>query len=164
MNERKPAELSADFGSDGGDSGPGLLHSIVRRKWLVVLFATIGGGLGYLNYQREPPVYQSDARILVIKEQAPEGFQKILSSGAYDDGLATQMLLIRSPLIIQDAVENRQLGKLRMFADTLNPVPRIMASMEVKPAALDKASVMDLIMKGGVSEDCQTVLEAVIES
>jgi len=137
---------------------------------LLVLFCTaVGIGLGYFYNERQPEVFQSSARILVIKEetsQLPVNFSADGGSrsgpGGYED-VATQMLLIRSPLIIKKAVLKRDLGSLRMLSDGGDPVSRIVSALAVKQST-EKSNVMDISVKGADSDDCQKVLGAIIDS
>jgi capsular exopolysaccharide synthesis family protein len=158
----------ADVGSDSDRASPELLGGLFRRKWLVLFFTSVGLGLAYLYFLREPPVYQSGARILVIKEEISQlPVQGVARNGGYEDSLATQMLLIRSPLIVDGAVTAKRLNTLKMFSQTPDVAAKITASLEARAASsstYERSSVMDIIYRGSVSEECQIVVDAILDS
>src|SRR5438874_1284964 len=83
-------------------SSSNLLQIAWRRKALIVLGAVVGCVLGALYYSQQKPVYRSQASVMVIKKQdvLPVG-PNDLYMGAFDDYLATHMVLLRSPLLVQ---------------------------------------------------------------
>ena len=63
-------------------SNPSFVHSsnaqnvdiigpLLRRKYVVVLFAIIGTGIGYLAFQQAEPLYQSRARLMIWSQAPP---------------------------------------------------------------------------------------------
>ncbi len=56
--EEQPAEKGLDF-----------FNAVMGRKFLVVAFVGIGIALGHLHYTRQPPVYASFAKVMVLRPQ-----------------------------------------------------------------------------------------------
>src|SRR5262245_43691005 len=121
-----------DLDMDAGESTPGpssrnLLKTVWQRKSLVIV-AALGGLLGgFAFYAQRMPVYQTSAQILVVKKRSdplPVANDPRLSF--YEDYLSTHLVLIRSPLIVEKAVEKRNLGSLRSYAAHGDPTGEIM--------------------------------------
>lgn len=43
------------------------LYSLVRRWWLIVLLAVLGGGIGFLSVYYTKPMYQADTKLYIMK-------------------------------------------------------------------------------------------------
>jgi uncharacterized protein involved in exopolysaccharide biosynthesis len=95
-----------------------LLQIVWRRKSLLLLGIVIGVVAGSLYYSRAVPIYESSAEVLVVKKR-PEvvtGDQRSMSS--FEDYVATHRALIKSPLIIEQAIAQGKLGQLKTFRET----------------------------------------------
>jgi capsular exopolysaccharide synthesis family protein len=151
-----PAEIPGDRRLDLGGM-------FLRHKWLALFVVGVAFGLGYLFYVRQPAVYQSTARVMVTKEKSSDlPIQGINSSGGSEDSLATQIILLRSPLIVKKAVERQKLAALSSFGGQ-DPAGQIIAGLNVVRAE-EKANILDLAYRSTNPQDCATVLEAVLES
>lgn len=141
-----------------------------RRKMLVLLGGLLGLIGGSLIYWQRPPVYQSTAQVLVIKKRSDAvpiagGDPRL----AYvEDYMATHLVLLRSPLIAEGAVKKKNLASLKTFENSGNPASVVLSSLSVardsKEVADGANNVIRLSFRSHVSEDCGTVLTAVIES
>jgi capsular exopolysaccharide synthesis family protein len=161
-----------DFEAAGPDAAPGrsrgFLTVLWQRKALVILATLLGLVGGSLFYWQRPPVYQSGAQILVIKKQPviPVGNQGMGYTG--EDYMSVHLEVIRSPMIIERAVRKKELGALKTFEDSGDPVGQIMASLNVmrhnKEANAGSSQILNLTFRGPIAEDCAKVLAAVIES
>lgn len=137
---------------------------MLRRHWLLFLMGTaLGLAIGYAGYCFQTPVFQSTARILVVPESAGDASAALPLAGGFDGGLGTQVLLIKSPLLISEGVESHKLGELRSLAGAGNPVKTIQQGLTVTPAA-DSASVIELTYEGSQAKDCATILNAIVAS
>jgi len=138
-----------------------------QRKWMLAVGGTLGLVLGLLYYARQPPVYQSSAQVLVVKKQPDLPIQGVDSRQLYyDDYLVTHQMLIRSPVIIKRSVQKFQLESLKSFEGQGDPTDRIIATLSTSRPMKDaeRASILNLSFRGGNSEDCNTILNAVIDS
>lgn len=85
------------------------LKLLWRGKWLILLGATIGPGLGYLYYLQQDPVYESAARVIVKRKDNSLQMMESMIPGesVYErmQTLATQSALIRSPLVVRRALD-----------------------------------------------------------
>jgi capsular exopolysaccharide synthesis family protein len=146
-----------------------ILQIAWERKALVLLGLVVGAGLGVLVYTQRTPVYRSSAQVLVVKKQA----NAVPITGGdprwpyVDDYVSAHLILIRSPLIVNRAVEKHQLGALKSFAGG-DPAGAIAASLTVtrenKESYLSSANVINLAYQGPVADDSRVVLDAVIDS
>ena len=148
-----------------------VLQVFWQRRWLLVLGLVLGGTFGLLGYAQRPPVYKTSAQVLVVKKQAANALP--VAGGdprmaVMDDYVATHLILIRSPIVIERAVRKRNLGSLRSLAG--NPVGTIQAGLSAtRETSKDSASaagnnVINLSYSGSDPGDVETVLFAVIES
>jgi capsular exopolysaccharide synthesis family protein len=145
-------------------SGLDLGGMVLRHKWLIMLVSATGLSLGYLYYVRQPAVYQSSARVMVTKErQSDLPIQGLNVSVGYEDALATQIILLRSPLIIRKAVERHKLAALPSFGGIADPTGQIIGGINITRAE-EKATVLDLTFRAANPQDCAAVLDAVLES
>lgn len=143
---------------------PSVWSIVQRRRLLLVLGPVLGLALGFVYYGCLTPVYESRARVLVASQrpsaEAPNGAFGI---GYQDNHLATQILLIRSPRIVQQAVQAHRLGSLPSLSGTRIPAAQILESLAATQAP-GHAQMIELTYRGTDPEQCATVLNAVIDS
>ncbi|MFH1923308.1 MAG: Wzz/FepE/Etk N-terminal domain-containing protein [Planctomycetota bacterium] len=109
-----------------------LWHVILRYKWTIVAATVVGGGLGYLYYLKQTPIYASSAQVLVTNTKRMSlPMEGIDASAGYEDNLATHSLLIRSPLLVEKAIKEHNLDSLRSLAGASNPVQVIISGISV---------------------------------
>jgi len=146
-----------------------LLEIAWRRKWLLVIGATVGLMVGALYYAQESPVYESMAEVLVIKKGTASATTQGLSAQTFvDNYVAAHVTLIKSPLIIQRAVADGQLGALPGFSGADNAAVQIGESLIVEGGQPDSVgsstNILNLSFQGTDPDVCQRVLDAVIAS
>ncbi len=171
---------STSWQSNGGDDGKATsaatpvqsvrLSQIARiawrGKWLVLLGAAIGTGMGLLYYDQSPPVYRSEAQLLVAKA-LPNNVGSFSRQISYlMDDIPIHADLITSPLFVDSAVEKAQLGSLPSLAGSEDPTETIIRSLSVT-AGNDKkrqgpSSILNFAYHGRSPEDCRIILAAVI--
>jgi capsular exopolysaccharide synthesis family protein len=147
-----------------------LLAIAWQRKSRVVFGILVGFLLGTLFYTQRPPVYQSGAQVLVVRKNPNvlpiAGGDPRLSY--VEDYLATHLVLIRTPLLIERAVKKRDLGSLPSLIGTGDPVGAISAALSAQRDGKDATSgpnnIINLTYRGPVAADCGKVLKAIIES
>lgn len=99
------------------DSVTHLVRIAWRRRSLVALAVVGTVVLGALYYAQATPIYESNAEVLVVKKR-PEvvtGDQSYASQ--VDDYVSTHTVVIKSPLIIEGAIEAADLRSLKTFAN-----------------------------------------------
>lgn len=159
-------------GASDAASGPGV-SNILRIFWLrkgYVLLGLISGlVIAAVFYARSAPVYQSSAQILVIKR----GANALPMTSAdprlsfVEDYVSTHLVMLRSPIIIERAVERRSLRSMESLAPTGDAVGTILASINVSRDTKDSmtpSNIINLSYRGGVAEEAGTILTAVIDS
>src|SRR5581483_4705539 len=89
--------------------------------------------LAALHYAWQPPVYQSNAQVLVIKKN-----QDVISLPgmeaqrlAYDDYVSAHAVLIQSPLIVGRAVQEKKLENLKSLQGQGEPTSAIIHALKV---------------------------------
>jgi polysaccharide biosynthesis transport protein len=164
-----------DRGSDSADavaeeSSGGFLRVIWQHKLLVAFGATVGLVLGALVYVQRAPVYQTSAQVLVVKKRSDAlpitGGDPRLSF--VEDYVATHMVVIKSQVVVEQAVKKRNLQALPSFAGGGDPTGAIIAGLATARDTKDSAgapnNIINLSYRGPISEDCGTILNAVIDS
>jgi capsular exopolysaccharide synthesis family protein len=153
MNSTVQAE-TARVSSDTPSPAQQYLRVLWQRKSYVILGALVGVGLGWLYHAQKTtsplPVSGGDPRLTVI-----------------DDYMATQVGLLRSPLIVERAVHRGNLGALSSFANRGNPAGAILGGLTVArdlQSAGSSNNIVYLSYRGPVAEDCGTILDAIVES
>jgi polysaccharide biosynthesis transport protein len=157
---------SAVAESPSGAASQHLLQVGWRHKSLVALGVVVGLTLGILYYSQRPPVYQSAAQVLVVKKR-PDAAGVVGQPIPVEDYVATHQVLIKSPLIIERAIQKRSLGSIRSIAatgdDTTEAIIKALTVTRNKTST-GNSNVLELSFRGGVAGECAAVLNAVIES
>ena len=133
-----------------------------RRLWLVVLAVIVSLGLGYLYYLKQPPVFQSSAQMLIVKRKPAMPLGGVPQEAGYDD--TTHETLLRSSLVIRQAVEKHRLQELSTLRGSSNPVGQIIAGLKVEGIAGDSGDIIKFSYSSASSDDCPAVLNALIDS
>ncbi len=152
--------------SEGEGRTTDIAGMVLRHKWIIAVFTMAGLGLGYLNHTKLLPYYSSSARLLVSKQarMSPVGRDSVDSSLISDPNyLKTQTVLIRSPNIIQQAIDLGDLKSLRSLAGSSNPVGIIAGGLSVS-ISLESNEILELSYTSADQEDCQKILAAVVSA
>src|SRR4029078_9123926 len=97
----------------------GILGSMWRYKWLLLLGLTVGIGAGLFYVSQMIPEYQSSLKLLVVKKRpdlplSVSADNRLTSSADY---LGTHQIVLRSPVVISKAVKDGNLQLLPTFSD-----------------------------------------------
>lgn len=163
--EEEKARSSTGLEPEKVGSSGDLVMGVVRRKWIILLCLAVGGGVGHLRFLQMPPVFETKARILIIKEDSSDIPVEANRHQARsdEDSTTTQMILLRSPVIVAQAVKKHGLASLPIFADGSDPIGTILGGLTVSRAD-ERTSALDLAFTCGGSRECQIILKAIIES
>ncbi len=134
-----------------------------ERKWLLIFFGLVGGTLGYLQFSKKPPLYQSHAEVLVQRNEARLPIGSIAQMGAARDPLDTHIALFHAPILLEPAVEQLQLDELSSLSGSSNPMGTISANLSVRRSSSSE-DIIHLSYTCGVRSDAQRILEAVVAS
>ncbi len=168
--------LAADPYHFGGASGPSPWQVLWQRKAYVALGTVIGLVLGVLYWSMAPKVYESTAQIWVLKKQPDASLTGDMASAAAtfnasEDFLSTHRTLIRSAVIVSDAVAKGHLTERAVFRNSKRPAYELARSLTVNRdrdktagAANANSQILNISFRCGHPEDCTPVLSAVIAS
>jgi capsular exopolysaccharide synthesis family protein len=169
MTNRVDDQVEVEGAAPGESHGSfRILRIGLKHKGLVTLGVGIGLALGLLFLAKAPPTYQASAQVLVVKKrpnELPVPGSDARSPSA-EDYLSTHQVLIRSPKIINKAIETAHLGRLKTLAGQENPTGTIAYSLGVTREMRNNnpTSILNITFRAGNPEDCQVVLDAVIDS
>jgi capsular exopolysaccharide synthesis family protein len=140
-----------------------------RHRYLILLGVVAGSVIGALYYVRATPIYQSSAQVLVVKK-TPDALPLAAGSegraNQTEDYLSTHQTLIRSPVIVGDAIRKGELGRLPSFAGRGDAMTEIAASLKVsrETNGSSPTSVLNISFRGSGADDCAAVVQAVVAS
>jgi polysaccharide biosynthesis transport protein len=152
---------------------PNLLFGVLRRwPWLLLGLAS-GLVLGLLYHMQRPPVYQSTAQLLVIKNR-PE----LTTTGASDarvqfveDYVATQVLYLKSERILELAAKRLDSHKPFQVEPPASEAERVGFMMtrftvirEKEPGSNTLSNIVQLTFKALHPADAPKYLRAIIEA
>jgi polysaccharide biosynthesis transport protein len=191
QSEVDPADVP---GKGEGNVPLSLWRVIRRRKWKIAVGVVVGLSLGVLFGVLTGPWYESTAEILVVKKQLQtEPLSGPSRDLRQDDYLATHMLLITSPRVVERAVKTEKLETLRCFSRdgvldraksvlsrlllgpgrpiseqdrvTQEIVDSLIVSRDAqKPGTPPSNEVMIVAFRGKDADDCKKVLDAIVAS
>lgn len=109
--------------------------------------------------QDKKTMFEAEAQVMVIPKRVP-GKEK--GKGTDEEDIATQLVLLKSPLLIERAIKNHQLQSLKVFAGR-EPVQIMIESLIVQrhPAS---PYILDFAFRGTEAEDCIAVLKAILQT
>ena len=172
----RPAETAGDV---PGASHLGLFDVwglVLRRKGLMAFGLGLGLALACLYYFQATPIYESEVQILVMQKDPnlpTQGERRYDTQrpAMYEDLLSTHVQLLRSPRVVNYAVEKHQLGSLPTVAEQIkqekDPAEYIIEELQVSKGGEGRAKdahVLRATFRGPSAEDCAVILSAVVES
>jgi capsular exopolysaccharide synthesis family protein len=161
--------LEPDALDVGQAPSAGFLSILWQRKSLILLGTVLGVVLGALYYVQRRPSYQASAQILVVKKR-PEALPLAggtVGLGRFEDYVSTHLAILKSPLLVGQAVAQGKLQALPSFAGQADPAGPIIAALTVgrdTTGGAGSSDVINLSFRGPVAEDCPLVVKALITS
>ena len=164
-----PQRMSPANNLSGGPASNSLdlVGPLVRRKYVVVLFALIGAGLGYLAFQRAEPLYQSTARLMIWAQAPPrelgeESFTQKISLSKFENLLSSRVVLSRAiddanlanteTLAMSGSGGVEKLSRmLQVFSDSKNSDDTLTLSI-IGPAESELPRILDSVAGAFVKE------------
>jgi succinoglycan biosynthesis transport protein ExoP len=176
LGRAEPAELLEAAPEEGPAPPPNMFVAALRRwPWLLVGVAA-GLVVGFLVFMQRPPVYQSSAQLLVIKNRAESS--PMLSGVAdprvamVEDYVATQVTLLKSHRILSLTATSM----LDVERPTSVPPPheidarvgflatRFAVIREREPGSNALSNVLSLSFRTGDAGDASKCLQAIIKA
>ncbi len=172
MNRDLQPTSTPSFERLGLTSTIDLLDLLWRRKRILAATAVVGILIGLIYYAQATRTYESHADVLIVQKR-PEvvtGNQRYESG--FEDYVTTHLTLIKSRLIIERAIEARDLGSLKTFAwvdpEEYDLAEVISEQLTVTGGPRDLGDNADRIMtlgfEGTEPEECPIVVEAVLNA
>lgn len=144
-----------------------LLQIAWRRKSLILLGLVVGVVVGGLYYAQATPIYQSAAQVLVVKKRPDAVTGVDTRQLAIEDYVSTHQVLVKSPLIIQQAIKKHDLGALQSFQGEKEDLTEVIikaVTVTRNKGPSGNNNVLDLAFRAKVPEESSLVLDAIIES
>jgi capsular exopolysaccharide synthesis family protein len=159
-----------------------LMSVVWQRKSLVILGIVIGLVLGALFYAQSTPVYQSSAKVLVVKKSAQNALPGSSTGSAQmmmmEDYMSTQSVILQSQMIAEmtaksDGIQRRLENEgFKSFPSVKKPdelVGEIMGNLTVTRDNKDVTGTMGnnvlvLNFRATDQAECQIILSALIDA
>lgn len=137
-----------------------------RRKSLLILGLVGGLVLGSLIYAQTAPLFQTKAQVMVIKKSSLPLSGTDPLQHYYDDYLSSHLDLIKSPLIVEQAIRKCGLNQLATMADHNDHPGTIISGLTADRTTSSGATgnVINLSFRGRVAQDCPVILNAIIDT
>ena len=154
------------------NSTPGLSSTIGilwRHKSLIVLGTLLGLTISWLYFIQQRPVYEATAQILVTKKRPESSPLNAAGVGQIlvEDYASTHIALLRSPKIINRAVEIGKFAEMQSFAGAPDPASSVVSSLAVNYESNSGGGsneILNLAYRGPVAEECPLILNAIMAS
>jgi polysaccharide biosynthesis transport protein len=141
--------------------GINLWSLMLHRKWLILFFVSVGLGLGYLHFNRQPPIYQSTGRLHMYVDQTRLPLE-ITRYPLHQRNLQnTHVQIIRSPEVVKRAVLESGLTELPSLQSG-DAVGIILGNLHV--SGVVDTDIISLTYRGPYPDDCESILSAVMQS
>ena len=126
-----------------------------RRKGTITLSVLACVALGFAYLQQATPVFESEARVLVQQQDPLNSSHRVRTD---EEFLATQAEIIRSPVIIEKALET---VKVNVPAGSkLDPVFYVLKGLRVTP--IQKTNVLNISFRGPDREQADRLVTTII--
>ena len=145
------------------------VFDLVRRKfWFISFFVLIGTTLGVLYYFKAPKTFESKATIIVEEKNAPNLSTTDSDTFVTDSKVEKYLEIIRSGAVLNPAITAGEFDSLETFEeskDILYQLARTDDHLIVKSADVKSlSSAMNVTFNGPVKEECQAILQAIVDS
>ncbi|HYW78779.1 MAG TPA: Wzz/FepE/Etk N-terminal domain-containing protein, partial [Thermoguttaceae bacterium] len=137
---------------------PEMIELLGRRKWYLIWPVLIALALGAFYLFEVAPLYHVQARVLVQRQGLPLAQDHPTKDNV--EFLATQAEIIRSPAIVEQAVES--LDFMPYEGPEIDPTVEILKSLRVQPVL--GTNVLSIDFYGIESGQAVQIVEAIIES
>jgi succinoglycan biosynthesis transport protein ExoP len=159
-------------------SGPTLWEIVWQRKSYIALGVVLGLVLGVLYYSMAARSYETSAQILVLKKRPDRPISASGTANANgpapvsqtDDFLDTHQTVIRSSVVINNAIAKGSLADLPTFQNSARPGRDLTRALKVSRDR-DKSSghysssqILNISFHCSNPDDCAPVLSSVIDS
>lgn len=137
-----------------------------QRKSLLILGLLLAIVIGILYYSQKEPVYQSFAMISVQRKNQPlSALDGRYAYNSQEDYLNLHAIMLKTASILAPVAQDNDIKKLETFLGK-NPseIIGILASgLSITHDATSRSPVLNIIFKGPIANDCQTIITAVIK-
>ena len=145
---------------------PDIIDVAIRHRGLVITGLLLGIAAGVITYLKLGPAYETKSRILVSKKGNVQLSEDDGGNKTYGER-GEHVTLIMSPLIVKEAVEKFDLGKLASLRGSGDPVEDIVESIKARRTAgsdLSFLNVIDLGYESDVRGDGVKILDAIAKT
>ena len=135
------------------------------RRYSVLLCICVAAGIGLavLYYCKTPSTYESKVAILIENRRSPS-LSPDVHYGASEKTIDTHVLIVKSPLVVNQALAQLDLSRCPSLRTAENPARAVRLGLKVEKAGDDWSDVVSLTYRGADAKECQMILAAVVSS
>lgn len=135
--------------------------AMLRRKWVIFLLVALSVIIAILAYILQAPQFASNLRIMIWTQAPPSivNGETVLQSVS----LPKHQNLIKSELVLSDALDKGALAKLSTFEAASSPLLKLRKSLDVVPIE-KSADTLEITCKGPHAGELPKILHEVVES
>lgn len=142
-----------------------IMEILWRRKSLLMFGLTLALVLGALYYVQKKPEYESVSQVLVVHKRPETVTGERGTASHVEDYGSTHRILVKSPIIVQRAVDENNLGELDCLQNLeQDVVTEIIEEMTVSQVAREAEGVMEVSYVTTDAQASQTILNAILAS
>lgn len=138
-----------------------LYGALLRRKWLLVLFALLGIGVGALLYKRQVPIYESSLKLMIWNQAPP----RLVESDAFLQPSTTgkHEHLIVSGAVLEKACDEGKLETFKSLEGATDPIRRLKSIVRVTQIR-DAVDTLELSATGAYRNELPEILAEVVNA
>ena len=156
QNQPQDAAWNSFDNMGSEEQGLDIWGFLQRRKSFIILLALVGGGLGYLYFQRQIPRYRSNSLLQVIHHNSDPRVESILA----ERNLSDAQFVITSPKLLEPCFEKHNLRELKSLSGLTmeNAILRIGSMINSSSQA---ANILQISCEGAEPGDTARIANAV---
>ena len=118
-----------------------LLGPLLRRKYIVILLALIGAGVGWFVFERTPATFQSSARLMIWSQAPPRLSNEDQRRLVPQISIEKYMNLLGSQLVLDQAISKGELSMTSALATSDSPLQSLREILTIKDESAESLLV-----------------------
>jgi capsular exopolysaccharide synthesis family protein len=148
-----------------------VVQVVVGHKFLLFMGVVLGIALGVVYYLSRPPVFESRAEVVIEKKPSNSiPIPNLPVNQDQDDYVSTEQEILQSPMLIEQAINDYKLDRLKTFEGMDPQELRIEFKLGLKVTREHKDSsnrynnVVTVAFRGKEPDECPVIVEAIINA
>ena len=118
-----------------------LLGPLLRRKYIVILLALVGAGVGWFVFERTPATFQSTARLMIWSQAPPRLSNDDQRRLVPRISIEKYMNLLGSQLVLERAISKGELSMTSALATNSSPLQSLREALTIEDESAESLLV-----------------------